>query len=160
MKLYHVINLIRVQITAIVLVSLIGCSSIVEPTFQGLENVNLNSLTLQKPYSVTLTADASFKNTNPMGANITEMDFDVFLNGKKATHIRQDLQVKMPANSEFDLPIKVKVPLKEVFQDLKLRDLYKLREFDYKLDGYLKLGLGNIEVKVPVTYEGHETMLR
>lgn len=138
----------------------LGCSAPVEPVFERLENVKFNSITLVKPYSITLNADAVFYNPNVLGANITEMDFDVYLNGNKATHIRQDLKASMSPKSEFALPIECKVPLKEVFKDIKLKDLYQLKEFDYKLDGHFKLGLGGIEVKIPVIHEGHESLLK
>ncbi len=135
---------------------ILACEAPQEPTFLKLENVSFNSLVLKKPYSVTLKADAIFHNPNVLGAKITEMDFDVFINDKKTTQVRQDVTATMPANSDFTLPIECKIPLKEVFEDLKLKDLLSAKVLKYKMDGHLKIGLGNLEVKVPVTYEGEE----
>jgi hypothetical protein len=64
----------------------------------------------------------------------------------------------MKGNSEFKLPLDFKVPLKEVFKDAKptLGDIFKKKKIEYKLLGHLKVGLGNIEVSVPVEYEDQE----
>jgi len=137
------------------LLFVLSCSAPEEPTFQKLQNVKFDSFGLS-PLSITLNADAIFHNPNSLGAKITEMDFDVYINNKKSTHIRQDLQSTMPAKSDFALPIKYKIPLKEVFKGIKLQEIMKMRSLKYKMDGHLKIGLGSVEVKVPVTYEGEE----
>ncbi len=136
---------------------LISCAAPSEPEFKKLENVKFGSLSVIKPYSVTLNADAIFHNPNVLGANITEMNFDVYINDQKTTKINQDISAKMSPNSDFSLPIKCKIPLKEVFKDFKFKDILKEKVLRYKLDGYLKIGLGNVELKVPVTFEDEES---
>ena len=135
-----------------------ACSSPEKPSFRKLENVKFNSLSIKKPYSVKLNADAVFYNSNALGAQITSMDFDVFINGKKSTHIKQDVIAHMPPYSDFTLPIVCSIPLGEIFQDLKLTDLLKSKTISYKMLGHLKLGLGGLDVKVPFSYEGEESL--
>lgn len=146
----------KLILPVILCLAIMACEAPQEPTFQKLENVTFNSLVLKKPYSVTLKADAIFHNPNVLGAKITEMDFDVYINDKKTTKIRQDVSATMPANSDFSLPIECKIPLREVFEDLKLRDILSAKVLKYKMDGHLKIGLGNLEIKVPVVFEGEE----
>ena len=127
-----------------------------QPEFKSLENVQFNSFSFQRPYSVTLNADAIYYNPNTLGADIKEMDFDVFIDDKLVTHITQDIEAKMPAQSEFTLPVQVKIPLEEVMKDLNIRDLLSSREINYRLDGDFKMGIGKAMVKVPFKYSGTE----
>lgn len=135
-----------------------ACDSVDYPEFRKMENVKFKSISFSGGPSVTLKADAIFFNPNPVGANVTEVDLDVYINGKKVTNIRQDVRAEMKSNSEFTLPLDFKVPLKEVFNDLKpsLGNLLKKRKIDYRMDGTLKVGVGSVEVAVPVDYAGEE----
>ena len=87
-----------------------ACTAPENPSFNKLEKVKFNSLSIKKPYSVTLKADAVFNNPNALGAQISAMDFDVYINQKKTTHIRQDVSVKVSAQSDFTLPIICTIP--------------------------------------------------
>lgn len=135
---------------------MISCSNPEQPTFKSIQNVRFNSVSFIKPYSVTLNVDAIYHNSNRLGADIVEMDFDVFVNGKKATHIKQDVKATMPGRSDFTLPIQVKIPLEEVIKDLKIKDLLNSKVIQYEMKGYLKMGLGDAVVKVPFNYSGEE----
>ena len=135
-----------------------ACSSPEKPVFKSLENVKLNSFSIKKPYSVTLNADAIYHNPNILGADITGMDLDVFVNKKKVTHITQDVIAKMPPKSDFVLPILLKVPLEEIFQDLNFKDLLGLKMIEYELKGHLKVGFGGIDAKIPFSHSGEEAL--
>ncbi len=135
-----------------------SCTAPEKPTFKKVENIKFNSLSIKKPYSVKLNADAVFNNPNAIGAQIKAMDFDVFINGKKTTHIKQDVSTKMPAKSDFTLPIICSVPLKEIFQELKLKDLLKAKNIDYRVTGHLTIDLGGVGINVPFDHEGKEKL--
>lgn len=135
-----------------------ACDSVDYPEFREMKNVKFKSVSFTGGPSVTLKADAIFFNPNPIGANVTEVDLDVYIDDKKVTHIRQDVRAEMKSNSEFTLPLDFNVPLKEVYKDLKpsLGNLLKKRTVNYRMDGTLKVGLGSVEVAVPVDYAGEE----
>jgi LEA14-like dessication related protein len=135
-----------------------ACSAPEKPVFKSLKNVKFNGFSIVKPYSVTLNADVIYFNPNSLSADITEMDFDVFINEKKATHITQELRAKMPAKSDFILPIKVTIPLQEIFEDVKFKDILKSRTVIYELKGNFKMGIGNALIKVPFNYTGKESL--
>jgi len=135
-----------------------ACSKTEKPTFKKLENIKFNSFSIKKPYSVKLNADAIFNNPNSLGANISAMDFDVFINGIKSTHIKQDVSIKIKAQSDFTLPIIATVPLKDIFEDLKITNLLKSQKIDYRMTGYLTLNLAGLPIKVPFDYEGEERL--
>lgn len=133
-----------------------SCTSPSEPEFKELANVRFVSVSLSKPMSVILQADAIMHNPNALGAKVTEMDFDVYINDRLATHVKQDVEAAMPARSDFTLPFECSIPLKEVLGDLKISEILTLRTLRYKLDGHLKIGLGNVEIKLPLAYAGEE----
>ncbi len=64
-------------------------------------------------------------NPNQLGADITEMDIDLFINDQKVTHITQSLRARIPARSDFSVPLELKIPLEDVSQVLFSKDLIK-----------------------------------
>ncbi|MGK0363380.1 MAG: LEA14-like dessication related protein [Saprospiraceae bacterium] len=137
-----------------------ACSAPEYPEFREMKNVKFKSFSFSNGGSITLKADAIFFNPNPIGANVTEVDLDVYIDDKKVTNIRQDVRAEMNANSAFTLPLDFSVPLKEVYKDLKpsLGNLLKKRKIDYRMDGTLKVGLGSVEIAVPVDFAGEEEL--
>lgn len=142
----------------LITIGFFACSSPEYPEFREMKNVKFKSFSLNNGGSVTLNADAVFFNPNAIGANVTEVDLDMYIDDKKVTHIRQDVRAEMNANSEFTLPLDFSVPLKEVYKDLKpaLGNVFKKRKVAYRMDGTLKVGLGSVEIAVPVDYAGEE----
>ncbi len=162
---YHLLTFVantvhmRYALFALILLTLGACSSPQQPVFKTLENIKFNSITLKKPYSVKLDADAVFHNPNSVGAQIKALDFDVFVNGKKATHVDQEVSSKMPANADFVLPIICSVSLKDVFKDLKLQDLFSPKVIDYKIVGHLTIDLGaGVGVDIPFEHADKEDL--
>ena len=135
-----------------------ACENPAQPTFKKLENIKFNSLSIRKPYSVKLNADAIFNNPNTFGAQIKSADFDVIINGVKTTHIKQDISIKMPAHSDFMIPIICMVPLKDVFEDFKIKDLLSSQLIQYQMTGFLTIDLGGLPIKVPFDYNGEERL--
>lgn len=84
-----------------------------------MENVKFRSLVFSGPAAISLTGDAVFNNPNAIGATVTEVDLDVFINGKKASHVHQNMSVDVPAKAEFRLPLKMDISLKNLMEDGK-----------------------------------------
>jgi LEA14-like dessication related protein len=139
---------------------LFSCSQPSSPEFQKMENVQFKSASFLNGPSVTLVGDAVFYNPNTLGAQVTEVDMEVFINGKKVTRIKQDVSANMKGKAAFILPLSFEIPLEEIFKDFKptLGDIFKKRIIEYQLIGNIKVGLGNLELKVPVEYEDEEEL--
>lgn len=135
-----------------------ACDGPQKPEFRKMENVKFKSVSFSGPLTITLKGDAVFNNPNPISANVTEVDLDVFVYDKKVTHITQNVSATMPANADFRLPLQFDLPLKDVFDDGKLAigDIFKKKLLQYKLLGNIKVGLGSVEVRVPVEYADEE----
>ena len=154
------IKKLSVLLGSVILCLLVACAGPQSPEFERIENVKFKSLSFTNGLSVTLQGDAIFHNPNPIGAKVTEIDLDVYINDKKVTHIRQEVSSTMKANADFSLPLNFDIPLKEVTKDLKptLGNIFKKMEVEYKLDGNIKVGLGNVELRVPVEHKGKEAL--
>lgn len=149
----------RIILLATSLLLLFGaCSEPQNPTFNNIKNVKFNSLSIKKPYSVTLNADAEFNNPNAIGAEISAMDFDVFINGIKTTHVTQDVSAKVSAQSDFTLPIICKIPLEDIFKELKLTDVLKSPQIEYEMIGHITVNFAGVDIEVPFNYEGVERL--
>lgn len=131
-----------------------ACDGPKKPEFTKMENVKFRSVIFAGTPSVSLTGDAVFNNPNAIGATVTEVDLDVYINDKMATHVHQNMSVEVPANSAFRLPLEMDISLAKLMQDGKSQmDLIlKSKKLQYKLVGDIKIGLGSVEFKVPVEY--------
>ncbi len=136
---------------------LISCSGPEKPEFTKLDNVKFKSASLQE-MKVTLSGDAVLFNPNPVGTNISKMDFDVYANGKKVTQIKQNVTASIPGDSEFKLPLEFDIPIKDVIDDIKptLSDVFDKKKLKYKVDGHLTVNIAGADLKIPVTYEDEE----
>ncbi len=136
---------------------LFSCSGPEAPVFQKLENVKFKSASIGK-WNFVLTADAVFNNPNPVGAEMTALDLDLFINGKKVSDITQNVTATIGGSTEFQLPIEIDVPMKEVFKDIKLdlTDILKKQSVEYELKGTATVSVAGVKVKVPIEYEDKE----
>ncbi len=137
-----------------------SCSSPQEPSFKEIKNVKFTDISIRDGLKAIFKGDAVLNNPNSLGATITGLDLEMFVDGKKVSDIDQNLSASMPANSDFTLPLEFAVPLKDVFQDIKpsLGGIFKKREVNYEIMGDIKIGLGGVDIKVPMTYSGTEEL--
>ncbi len=133
-----------------------ACDAPKEPVFQSLKNVKVSSVGITNGLTVNLAGEAVFNNPNPIGVDVSGMDIDVFVNGKKVSEVHQNLTAAMEGNADFTLPLNFKIPLKDIINDVKgglIKDLLKKKKVDIKLDGTIKVKMGGVDVKVPFDYE-------
>ena len=100
-----------------------------------------------------LKANAIFYNPNSMRGKLKKINVDIFVNGKKAASVNQELKTEIPANSEFSVPIEVKLAIKELgFMDTLL-GMIGGKTFEVRYEGSLKLSYHGFPVQVPVRYK-------
>lgn len=148
----------RILFLLLTVFQLTACTVSEYPVFKEVKNVRFKSLSLLNGPAVTFRADAVFFNPNDVGANVTEVDLDFYIDGKKVTHINQNVTAEMKAQSEFVLPLDIGIALKDIYKDGKsaLSSVLKSRTIQYRMNGTLKVGLGSVEFEVPVDHEGEE----
>lgn len=100
-----------------------------------------------------LKANAIFYNPNKMRGRIKKIDVDIYVNGKKAATVDQQLKTAIPAKGEFAVPIVVKLNMKELgFMDTLL-GVIGGKKFEVRYEGTLKLSYHGFPIKVPVNYK-------
>lgn len=104
-----------------------------------------------------LRAEAIFFNPNSVSGKLKNIRVDIFVNGKKAGEVDKDYSVRIPANSEFSVPIEVKLNMKELGTLNTLLGALGGKKFDIKYVGDLKLSYHGLPVKVPID---HSSKLR
>ncbi len=123
--------------------------------FLKIENVKLSNLSGPPDFSVQLDVDTYWNNPNSMGAHITSMDFDVDIDEQFVTNIKEQLDVKVPANNIFTLPISVTVPLLKgnLLKNASelLTGAWKKREVDVHLVGTIKVK--TFEMNIPIPFD-------
>ncbi len=131
--------------------------SVKYPEFVKLQNVKFGNVKLPPNMAVTFSSDMVLNNPNPVGVTISKMEFDVFIDGKKSTHIVQDTNVKMPANSDFTMPLSFQIPInhKEIFKNLKdvLSGAWKKQAMDIRSVGKIYVKVMGKDVGIPFDHE-------
>jgi len=100
-----------------------------------------------------LKANAIFYNPNSMRGKLKRINVDIFVNGKKAASVNQQLKTVIPAKDEFSVPIEVKLAIKELgFMDTLL-GMIGGKKFEVRYEGSLKLTYHGFPINVPVSYK-------
>lgn len=100
-----------------------------------------------------LKAQAIFYNPNNASGKLKGIAVDIFVNGKKAGSINKDYKIKIPAKSEFSVPLEVKLNMKELGTVETLLGMLGARKFDVRYQGNLRLTYHGVPLKVPVDYK-------
>ena len=100
-----------------------------------------------------LRANALFYNPNKMHGRLKKIKVDIYIDGKKAAHVDQDLKTKIPSQSEFTVPLEVKLALKELSVTQTVLGVLGGKKFEVRYEGFLRLNYRGVPIKVPVDYK-------
>lgn len=120
---------------------LVGCGSSKDVTFKEMANVKLKSL--EKDGTLKVTADAVLNNPRRVGAKVTYLECEVFIDGKPLAEVAQLKEAKVPKRSDFSVPLETSISLKKVIGNAL--SLAKSVIGDGKVDVKMK---GTVKVKV------------
>jgi LEA14-like dessication related protein len=100
-----------------------------------------------------LKANAVFFNPNDMRGKLKKIKLDIFVEGKKAGHVDQKMSLLIPANSEFTVPIEVKLNIKELGLLNTLFSILGAKKMDIHYVGSIRINYKGIPINVPVDYK-------
>ncbi len=122
------------------LFSLTSCSGNKDITFLRMENVKVKSI--DKSGKLKVTADAVLNNPRRLGAKVSYLECGVKVEGKDIAEVAQIKESKVPARSDFIVPLETEVSLKKVFGNS-----FSLAKG--AVDGKVKVELdGKVKVKI------------
>ena len=141
------------RIIAITILSLLAlsCTTPSEaPVFKQVTNIEVTKVMGKTAY---LNADAFFYNPNDVRMTLKKIDVDVSVEGKKIGKINQSLKTKIPANSEFKVPLDATFDMSQMGFLNSIISILGGKKVKVHYSGHIKLTLHGFPVKVPVEYD-------
>lgn len=89
-----------------------SCGSSKEITFKEMTNVRLKSVDANG--MIKVTADAVLNNPRRVGAKVTYLECQVYVEGKPLAEVTQIKETKVPKRSDFSVPLETSISLKKV----------------------------------------------
>lgn len=133
-----------------------SCAPKEQVVFKSINNLLLDGDMGGAP---TLKGDALFFNPNKMQTRLKEIKVDVMVDGKKAAEVDQMMDIIIPKQSDFTVPIQAKLAL----QDMGLLDavigFFGGKSYQVQFVGYIRIVKHGVTIKVPVKYN-QEVKLR
>ncbi len=133
-----------------------SCAPKEQVVFKSINNLLLDG---DMGGSPTLKGDALFFNPNKMQTRLKEIKVDVMVDGKKAAEVDQMMDIVVPKQSDFTVPIQAKLAL----QDMGLLDavigFFGGKSYQVQFVGYIRIVKHGVTIKVPVKYN-QEVKLR
>ena len=99
----------------------------------------------------TVSMDLVYYNPNSFGVNLKNVDCDIYLDNNYVGKFLLDTVMHISRNSEFSLPAKMDVDMRNLFKN-SLNVLFS-KEILVGAKGSTRVGKGGIYVNVPFTYE-------
>ena len=131
-----------------VLISLSSCRNAVKPPeFKTMEDLKFGGMTTN---GATVKAQAVFNNPNRIGVELTNTDLNILVNEKNAAHIAQAYQIKVPAKSDFRVPVDINITPSQIWGDGWGFLTGKKIKVHYQ--GFVTIKALKMSFKVPVDY--------
>ena len=130
-----------------------SCSSILEPTVERIEDVDIVEMTRNK---LELNAFMVLKNPNGFELDLENADLTVYVDDIELAKINQTYETSMPQNGEFNMPININMDLQKLYGDNPLAAIGKGLQImsDKKLNvqfkGTISVGKGIAKISVPI----------
>ena len=132
---------------------LFSCGSVKEPDFKSIENVRISKFGLNES---TLSLDLRYFNPNKFRVKLQNAEGDAWIENNFLGHFSMDTLIKIPANGEFSLPVKLQVDMGKIFKNSLVAFLAK--EVVIKVEGKARLGKGFVFINYPIRYEGKQNL--
>ena len=132
---------------------LFACSSPKQPEFQSIANPKVIQLSMKKTH---IEVDVVLNNPNGVGVDITKMEVDIFVNNVHIGKTTQTHEAIIPADSNFNLPLKFEFSPKEVLNIGSLGGLLgalKDKKVKMKYKGFVSVKVLDKELSVPFDYD-------
>lgn len=139
--------------TVIILILATACKKPVAFNYRDVRNIKLNNLGFDRSL---VTMDLVFYNPNNYGVNLKNVNSDVFLEKLPIGKFTLDTTMHIPKNSEFTVPVKMEVSLKNVLRNSV--SLLLNKEVTLGAKGSARVGKGGINITVPFNYEGKQKL--
>ena len=130
-------------------IAALGCAKPQGFDYRDLRNFKIEKLGFDQS---TVSMELVYYNPNNFGVQLRKVDCDVYINDKFLGKYFLDTSMTIKKNSEFTLPSRMQVDMKNVFKNT-LSVLFA-NDVLVKVTGTTRVGKGSFFINVPVKYEG------
>ena len=117
--------------------------------YREVRNIKVEKVGFEK---TILKLDLVYFNPNNFGVTLKNVDCDIFINKNFLGHYKLDTVMKIDKRSEFALPSKIQVEMKNIYKNA-LNVLFN-QEVELNVKGISKVSKYGISVNVPFDYKG------
>lgn len=141
---YSIFGLI---VTLLFIISLTSCREPKDLEFRKVQNISLEHVNFS---SAMLKLELVYFNPNHFGLELNRTDLDLYVDSSFLGHSSQDIQVAIPRNGEFTLPLVIDVDIKNLLKN-GLNSLFN-KEIAVRLLGKVKIGKAGVYKSFNVDY--------
>lgn len=121
-----------------------------EPVFLGVRNIKVSKV---QNTTAFLNAEAHFHNPNDVKMVLRKINVDVEIEGKKVGTIDQSTKIRIPAISDFIVPLDATFNIGEVGVLNSLMGMLGGKKMKVQYNGHIKVTMHGIPMRIPVDYE-------
>jgi LEA14-like dessication related protein len=144
---YHLI------IAGLILIAFSSCKKLKDPVFDHIQNIRVNNIA--KGVS-TMTLEMAWFNPNNISAHLKEADGEAWMDSTYLGHFYVDSAMIIPANSNFIVPVKLEVEMKQILKHSLAA--FMNEQVLITIKGNAKVGKSGFYKKIPLHYEGKQNL--
>jgi LEA14-like dessication related protein len=117
--------------------------------YRDVRNIKIDKLGFDK---TALTLDLVYFNPNNFGVTLKNVECEIFINNNYLGHYKLDTIMKIEKKSEFVLPSKIQVDMKNIYKNTLNVILNK--EIELNVKGSTRVSKFGVTINVPFDYKG------
>ncbi|MBS1920594.1 MAG: LEA type 2 family protein [Bacteroidetes bacterium] len=141
----------RIWLTGILFFSLFSCKAIKDPVFKGIDDLQVSGIGLKESI---ISIHLNYFNPNRSGLQLKNAEGDAWMDEQMLGHFTMDTSIKIPGHSDFTVPVKLNVNMKNAMKNVTTL-LFK-PEVNFKIEGKARIGKGGVFIHYPIRYEGKQ----
>ncbi len=141
----------KTSLFALILTILVACQKPKGFDYRGVRNLNIENAGSDKS---TLSLELDYFNPNNFEVTLKKVDCDIFINNSYLGKFKLDTLLHIPKRSEFSIPSKMDVDLKDILKNAFAVVLNK--EVLISVKGSTRVGKSGIFITIPFDYEEHQ----
>jgi len=134
-------------LTVVFLLSMFSCAPKEPIEFKGVKNITVDINSEGKPI---LKGDVFLHNPNKTKMKLKSVDVNVLVDGEKSAEVKQQLDLPVPAQADFSVPIEATLALKNGGLLNTVFGLLGGKKYQVVFSGKIKIAVHGISINVPV----------
>ncbi len=124
-----------------------------DPVFKGIENVKLNEMGAGES---AVTLDLRYHNPNNFKGRLKQAEGDAWVDSIFLGHFIVDTSVNIPANSEFLVPVKLAIDMKQLMRHSLT--VFLQEEVLLRITGIARAGKSGFYKNFSLNYQGKQNL--